>query len=72
MGFIYLNKFTYLNTFCGSADAKCLDNGCPTVLKQLGTANRRSMGLTSSVRVPARIVLNTLTEKSNARDKVLH
>ena len=31
MGFIYLNKFTYLNTFMIKLAHKCSDNGGPTV-----------------------------------------
>ena len=32
MGFIYLNKFTYLNTFVIQLAQRCSDNGGPTVL----------------------------------------
>ena len=31
MGFIYLNKFTYLNTFMNELTHRCSDNGGPTV-----------------------------------------
>jgi len=32
MGFTYLDKFTYLNTFVIEEAQRCLDNGGPTVL----------------------------------------
>ena len=32
MGFTYLDKFTYLNTFVIQVAQKCLDNGGPTVI----------------------------------------
>ena len=42
------------------------------VLTQLGTVNRRPMGLTSSFGVPVRILSDALADKANARNKVLH
>ena len=43
---------------------------CP-VHTQLGTANRRPMGLTDCVRVPIRVSTEALADKANARNKVL-
>ena len=33
MGFIYPNKFTFLNTFVIQLAQRCLDNGVSTVFK---------------------------------------
>jgi len=33
MGFSYLEKFTYLNTFVMELAQRCLDNGGPTVVR---------------------------------------
>jgi len=41
------------------------------VFKKLGSANTRRMGLTSGIRVSARIISDTLANKANAINKVL-